>query len=87
MADMRTSEASEREAWIRGHVFTRFFATVWWVLVLSVTVGTVATYLDAARHPGWPSILGAAIVTLIFIPIGREWPNWRRMGRMLVHGT
>ena len=87
MAEVQTSGVSEREAWFRGHVMTRFFATVWWVLVLTITSCAAVNSVRLVLDPGWGTLIGAIVNLLIFIPIYREWPNWRRMGRMLRHGT
>ena len=87
MAATQTTGPSEREIWFRGHVMTRFFATVWWVVMVFITVNVAATLIALALDPHLARLIGLGIGVLIFIPVWREWPSWRRMARMLRHGT
>lgn len=75
------------ELWFRHHVLTRFFATVWWGFMVLVTGSVAATAVDLVRFRTPGNVASLAIMLIVFIPVYREWPNWRRMGRMLRHGT
>lgn len=87
MAEVQVPPSDGRDAWFRGHVLTRFFATVWWMVMVFITACVAVGVIDAAIHPSWRSLVKVAIAAVIAIPLVREWPNWRRMGRMLRHGT
>lgn len=87
MIDARTTERSDTEHWFRTHVLTRFFATVWWVLMVAVTFGVAWSAIDLARYRTPGNVASLAIMLIVFIPVYREWPNAQRMGRMLVRGT
>ena len=88
MPHVRTPERSSTEAWFRGHVLTRFAATVWWVVMVLLSITVAWAWIAVAIDPTWPGALGATFWTLIFgLAIGKEWPNASRMWRMLRHGT
>ena len=75
--------------WFRHHVLTRAAACVWWVVMILFPIGVIDLWVRWAWQG--PNLIGGAIglaiTVVIMIPIAREVPNARRMGRMLVHGT
>ncbi len=87
MAATQRPDAETRGSWVRGHVLTRLAATVWWVAVLAISALLAVSLVGLAVEPDLGHLISTAIVGVIFVPIAREWPNWRRMGRMLRHGT
>ena len=75
--------------WFRHQVLTRAAACVWWVVMIVFPIGVINLWVQWARQE--PTLIGGAIglviTVVVMIPIAREVPNGRRMGRMLVHGT
>lgn len=73
--------------WVRHNIITRLAAVIWWIFMLAVTIGLVGGWVQLVVKP---TLLGA--ITMVFLtlvmglPIAREGPNARRMGRMLVAG-
>ena len=75
------------ELWFRHHVLTRFFAAVWWIAMALMTFSVAWAWGRLAWDRSWGGLIGVAIAMVIAIPVAKEWPHWRRMGRMLRHGT
>ena len=80
---------SETERWVRGHLVTRGAAAVWWVAMVLFPVCIVENLIIWLTHE--PTVVGgliwAVVAVALGIPLVREAPHARRMGRMLVHGT
>ncbi|MGN6694287.1 MAG: hypothetical protein ACTHN0_08920 [Aquihabitans sp.] len=87
MAEVQIHRPETKAQWVRGHVLTRLLAALWWVVMVFLTVAVASSYVRLAVDRTIGDVAGAAVATIILIPLWREWPNARRMGRMLRHGT
>src|SRR3954447_352138 len=86
--DSKGPSPSKATMWLRGHVGTRAAATVWWLVMVPFSVMIISWWVHLAIDPTWIDAVVVGLLSLAFgIPIAREWPHARRMGRMLIHGT
>ena len=88
--DGAPAEASRSHVfrWLLTRVGTRAAAAAWWAVMVFFDLLILNWWIGLVRDP---TPAGAVLVvgfTLIAgIPLVHEWPNARRMGRMLVRGT
>lgn len=74
--------------WVARKVGARVAAALWWLVMLLYDVAVVLLWVGVIQRPSVGSAVVAALVTIVVgIPIVHEWPNARRMTRLLVHGA
>lgn len=74
--------------WLVTRVGSRAAAAAWWVVMVGFDLLVLNWWVGLVRDPSPASaVLVVGLTLVVGIPLVHEWPNARRMGRMLVRGT